>query len=63
MRLYDLLKTITDIQDVELFGASDASVRSQAESLVTVLSGDVLNESVVDIAAEFSVLKVWVDTK
>ena len=50
-------------KDVELFGASGASVRSQAESLVTVLSGDVLSESVVDIAAESDVLKVWVKTK
>lgn len=63
MMLYELLKTTTDIQDVELFGASSGSVRSQAESLVTVLSGDVLNESVVDIAAEYDVLKVWVKTK
>lgn len=62
MTLKDLFECVSDTQEVLLYGDGiTTSVETDVETLTNILSGEVQQMHVSDIAAEGNFLKVWIE--
>lgn len=62
MTLKDLFECVSDTQEVLLYGDGiETSVETDAETLTNILSGEVQQMHVSDIATEGNFLKVWIE--
>ena len=62
MTLKDLFESVSDTQEVLLYGDGiETSVETDAETLTNILNEEVKQMYVSDIAAEGNFLKVWIE--